>query len=680
MWLLSTGRAKLHEFVSPESVPGGYAILSHVWDKEEQSFQELRRLARECAVTGANPRDLASPKIRRCCQLAERHGYQWLWADTCCIDKTSSAELSEAINSMFRYYSLADVCYAYLRDVPRDDFLHNVDSAFRRSKWHSRGWTLQELLAPKFLIFLSQEWVPLGSKADLAPLVEEITGIPCAVLTFGMSMEQISVARRMSWAAVRETTRPEDEAYCLMGIFGISMSTLYGEGRRAFGRLQEEIMKHTPDTSLFGWGPCIAPYSQEWTTLGLSQPVSDSSLDHLHHHDMHLLATSPATFRDCDMSFTSPSIRSSHKAESDVVTQRSVGGLTSSFAFTLTAHGIFARIPLVERNGYAVAVLGLSCQETRLGLLLKQCPLSIDREYPLYDIGITLMFGIHYRLVPLGHVAGDIRLSGEPVNPQWRQVYLATRLPHATASTIPPRVLISFGLRAPFRFLQRHLQEIYNRLNLIVESAEPDHLPWTGSSPMRITFAFDHRKGGCATGHSRSKVILQLGRCTSSAYSLESSQRQARGLGPHWANVRFGMDPQVIAMLSSMDVTRSRWDYEPDPVASSDFPEHACPADHICEWQDRTRTFIDGTRMSPSMPSRTLDLSITLSFVPCPINPTNTFIVNMSGSWPDDLTNASVVWAPPTPRNTPPSDDLGSGDSFADRSAGLIQVSRSLTL
>ena len=312
MWLLSTGRAKLHEFASPESVPGGYAILSHVWDKAEQSFQELRRLAEECAVSGTNPRDLASPKIRCCCELAERHGYQWLWADTCCIDKTSSAELSEAINSMFRYYSLADVCYAYLRDVSHDDFLHDVDSAFRKSKWYSRGWTLQELLAPKFLIFLSRDWVPLGSKADLAPLVEEITGIPRTVLTFEMLMEHVSVAKRMSWASERETTRSEDEAYCLMGIFGINMSTLYGEGRRAFARLQEEIMKHTPDTSLFGWGSCIkhgdlASPESEWSSSGLSRGAFSWPSDHLHNNEMHLLATSPAAFRHCDVSYTSPS-------------------------------------------------------------------------------------------------------------------------------------------------------------------------------------------------------------------------------------------------------------------------------------------------------------------------------------------------------------------------------------
>ena len=133
MWLLSTNRAELHYFVSPESVFGGYAILSHVWDKKEQSFQDLEALRLRCAETHTKPRDRASAKIRDCCILAERHGYRWLWADTCCIDKSSSAELSEAINSMFRYYSLADICYVYLRDVSTHDVVHSSHSAFRSS-------------------------------------------------------------------------------------------------------------------------------------------------------------------------------------------------------------------------------------------------------------------------------------------------------------------------------------------------------------------------------------------------------------------------------------------------------------------------------------------------------------------------------------------------------------------
>ncbi|PIL35544.1 hypothetical protein GSI_02272 [Ganoderma sinense ZZ0214-1] len=261
MWLLSADRAELEFFPTPESVPApGYAILSHVWSrdpKDEQTFQETNDLRLRCSSTGENPRDLASAKIRDFCMLAERHGYRWVWVVTCCIDKSSSSELSEALNSMYRYYVLADVCYAYLLDVLYNSNLLKEGSEFRTSRWHSRGWTLQELIAPEIVVFVSSGpdgWSVLGSKADLAEVLQAITNVPVSVLRMEREVADIGIAARMSWAAQRQTTRPEDEAYCLMGIFGVYMSTLYGEGRNAFRRLQEEIMKHNVDTSIFAWG------------------------------------------------------------------------------------------------------------------------------------------------------------------------------------------------------------------------------------------------------------------------------------------------------------------------------------------------------------------------------------------------------------------------------------------
>ena len=258
MWLLSTHRAELQFFPTANDVPKGYAILSHVWDLEEQSFQDVQALREQCTATGLNPRDLASLKIRNFCILAEQHGYDWVWIDTCCIDKSSSAELSEAINSMFRWYSLAETCYAYLADVPSPNPSLSHDPAgsraFRQSKWHTRGWTLQELIAPDIVVFLSSEWKVLGTRAGLADLLQMITNIPVKVLRLETELTSTSVAARMSWAAKRKTTRPEDEAYCLMGIFHINMPTLYGEGRQAFQRLQEEIMRRSTDTTLFAWG------------------------------------------------------------------------------------------------------------------------------------------------------------------------------------------------------------------------------------------------------------------------------------------------------------------------------------------------------------------------------------------------------------------------------------------
>lgn len=274
MWLLSTARAELKFFATvKEAQIAGFAILSHVWDETEQTFQETQALRTHGAQTQTkrihltnpfarkktkppNPRDLSSPKVRMSCELAEQHGYEWIWNDACCIDKTSSSELSEAINSMFAYYSHADVCYAYLKDVSPECRLDERRSEFRQSRWFKRGWTLQELLAPQLVIFLSSAWTILGTKASHAALVSTITRIPQSVLLLEEEISATSVAERMSWASKRRTTRPEDEAYCLLGIFDINMPTLYGEGTRAFQRLQEEIMKKSVDTSLFAaWRP-----------------------------------------------------------------------------------------------------------------------------------------------------------------------------------------------------------------------------------------------------------------------------------------------------------------------------------------------------------------------------------------------------------------------------------------
>ena len=287
MWLLSTDCAELHYFAGPEAVKEGYAILSHVWDREEQSFQDLQALREQARERNVSPRDLAGEKIKSCCELAQKHAYRWVWIDTCCIDKTSSAELSEAINSMFRYYSLAHVCYAYLKDVYTENIQDNDDaflrSSFARSSWHLRGWTLQELLAPRLLVFLSQNWQVIGGREALAPQLEEITRIPAAVLRREQDLREVSIAQRMAWASRRQTTREEDRAYSLFGIFDINLPTLYGEGKQAFQRLQEEILRRYPDTTLFAWG-----YD--------SEEVIATNGNHVHFDRSYLFASSPRDF------------------------------------------------------------------------------------------------------------------------------------------------------------------------------------------------------------------------------------------------------------------------------------------------------------------------------------------------------------------------------------------------
>lgn len=280
MWLLDVSTLNLHEFQGRANIPS-YAILSHTWGDEEVSFRdwdERPELAQQKA---------GYDKIARTCQRAKDDGYQWAWVDTCCIDKRSSADLSEAINSMFEWYERAGVCYAFLADVPDAGGMEtspDADDEFSRSRWFTRGWTLQELIAPDHVIFFSSSWNVLGEKRRKGETrfmlkLSSITGIHFELLNFGSSwLEDFSVAQRMSWAAQRRTTREEDQAYCLMGLFGVNMPILYGEGPlKAFLRLQSEIISSTPDETIFAWQ----------RATGLGAKVSG------------LLAGSPRFFKDC---------------------------------------------------------------------------------------------------------------------------------------------------------------------------------------------------------------------------------------------------------------------------------------------------------------------------------------------------------------------------------------------
>ncbi|KAI1413823.1 HET-domain-containing protein [Hypoxylon sp. FL1857] len=280
MRLLHTTSLHLHEFVGKHKPR--YAILSHTWGEEEILFQDIQ-----------NQQDLkwkskiGFEKVEGSCRQALLDGYDYIWIDTCCIDKTSSAELSEAINSMFVWYKNSDVCYAYLQDV---EMLTDLPA----SRWLTRGWTLQELIAPEDVRFYNRYWGFLGDRFRLAPGIAGLTGIGMDVLTRGhvinsdpweshthigngegfqdynnsryhceschytlvtidAILKRFCVAEKMNWVAKRETTRVEDIAYCLLGIFGVNMPSIYGEGLEAFRRLQEEILKRSGDQSILAW-------------------------------------------------------------------------------------------------------------------------------------------------------------------------------------------------------------------------------------------------------------------------------------------------------------------------------------------------------------------------------------------------------------------------------------------
>jgi len=261
MRLLHATSIELKEF-SDDSIPK-YAIISHRWQDDEVSFQHIQN--------GSATNKGGYSKLKLCCRQATKESFEYIWIDTCCIDKTNSVELSESINSMYRWYKNATVCYVYLFDV--HSMAVTNDLSFEKSIWFTRGWTLQELIAPPRVEFYNSTWDKLGTKESLKETISVITGIDVGVLE-GVDPESFSIAKRMSWASKRATTRAEDVAYSLLGLFGINMPMIYGEGEGAFLRLQEEIMKHSDDHTLFAWTSSGGGYRG-------------------------LLAKSPADFCDC---------------------------------------------------------------------------------------------------------------------------------------------------------------------------------------------------------------------------------------------------------------------------------------------------------------------------------------------------------------------------------------------
>jgi hypothetical protein len=243
----SDGNFSLTEDLIKDIPP--YAILSHTWGAAtgEVTFKDF--------IDDTGKSKAGYEKIRFCGEQAKRDELQHFWVDTCCIDKSSSAEVQEAINSMFRYYKNATKCYVYLSDVSKGTSNEHDSpsrstwrSGFRKSRWFTRGWTLQELIAPKSVEFFSSEEMWLGDKGSMEQQIHEITGIAIQALQ-GNSLSTFSSEERMSWAQNRDTTREEDKAYSLLGIFDIHMPLIYGEGKeKALVRLREQIEKEKPQS------------------------------------------------------------------------------------------------------------------------------------------------------------------------------------------------------------------------------------------------------------------------------------------------------------------------------------------------------------------------------------------------------------------------------------------------
>ncbi|KAF4876731.1 Vegetative incompatibility protein HET-E-1 [Colletotrichum siamense] len=336
MRLIDTRNLRVKEYFNSKRPK--YAILSHTWRGEEEvSLQEWMKWE------GGDPNQKAQieaksgfKKITSACRLALQDGHRYIWIDTNCIDKKSSAELSEAINSMFSWYRASEICYAYLEDFTAETSTQYLS----RCRWFTRGWTLQELLAPEHLEFFDATWESCGTKFSLCGKIRDITGIETDILREPTGISFTCAAKKMSWASSRETTRVEDMAYCLLGLFDINMPLLYGEGIHAFRRLQEEIIKVSTDQSIFAW----------------SYPRKERFVK----HSVAALATSPLAFGTC------------HHIEKDL--SRAMAIQPRQREFAMTNFGLNISLPLlVETQG--VYYGALDCTRRDMGDSLVGIPL-----------------------------------------------------------------------------------------------------------------------------------------------------------------------------------------------------------------------------------------------------------------------------------------------------------------
>ncbi|KAH9915037.1 HET-domain-containing protein, partial [Epithele typhae] len=511
-----------------------YAILSHVWAKPsdlpyipEQTYQDV--LAIHAALS---PSDLALPrlsaKIQRFCDTARGDGFDLAWVDTCCIDQSSSAELSEALNSMFGWYRYASACYAFLHDVADTDDERERREQFRGSRWFTRVWTLQELLAPSVVIFFSAEWSVVGSKHTLASLLESVTGIDGGVLALEVPLEEVPVARRMSWAAGRETTREEDEAYALMGIFGVHMQTTYGEGRYAFIRLQEEILKRIPDQTIFAWGPSLLQHTFSFSDPSLPIPSTHPTLRVPHTPNQLLLASSVRDFSSCAGLVPLGREDFAHK----------LGMSPDSLyqVFTTTSYGIKARFPLLQiqtqedpHTNVPTHIALLACEDTQgrlLALLLRpHSPEHVSTSQ--YHAG-TIVGHIHDLLpfnsnilysTPNSHYRRYTFIPPEDISPSLlslRSIYIQHRPSAATARNERDEHLHA-GLREARDAFTIHLtgwsRKLLSLQGYHVSPPDPSTSIALRDHKLSRTVSLSSLAGGVVISSARRYVSVQVGRC-----------------------------------------------------------------------------------------------------------------------------------------------------------------------
>ncbi|KAI0767171.1 hypothetical protein C8Q74DRAFT_1278579 [Fomes fomentarius] len=393
------------------------------------------------------------------------------------------------------------------------------------------------------------EWTVLGTKCDLADLLASVTHIPAAVLRLEQEHTDICIAARMSWASSRETTRPEDEAYCLMGIFDVNMPILYGEGRQAFRRLQEGIMKKTVDTSLFVWGS---------TWLEPAPPdAASSSHDHVDDAS-YLLAPAPSAFREChSVVLTTP--RAPHRKNKNAIVRcidrfnrrlSTSTALTGLPTFNPSSFGVLTRIPVIEICGLVIALLFCRSGEGhQLGLLLHPCS---DFPYPapgrpLFHTGFIPISAssLPSRLITVGKTLDDLQIGGKRVTARWREVYLTYQPPPQMSK----HILMNRSIETCFRIPPLLVEELSSHgweTSLRGFFGDPK---WTGNPPASMTLV--------NTQWRRCRFVVWLGTCAATPNS-------------HWANV------------VPLDRTPGN-----SPITKSP-GEHDCSTDHIADWARKT--------------------------------------------------------------------------------------------
>jgi hypothetical protein len=443
------------EFIG-EDIPS-FGILSHTWgaDHDEVSLKDLLEGTAARKVSGHE-------KLRFCAKQTASDGLVWFWVDTCSIDKTSSAELSEAINSMYQWYKSSTKCYVYLSDVSADEnaisHRETWEVSFRKSRWFTRGWTLQELLAPNSVEFFSKEGVRLGDKSTLGQVIHEITSISLRALQ-GTLLYDFSPTERLSWAAGRKTRRPEDMAYSLLGIFDVNMPLIYGEGRqKAMTRLYRELRESLPGEPLrslnshfqsLGLGPSLGIDTALGEQIDTQQTQEDGG------DDEDLFAYTPCSPLD-----SSPiSAAASSQTEIDVFVlgeDRTLKHMRLLNDKPTTSNWQsdgkwFADAPVVvSRSRSRIEVVATTpygkvlYQETRTGLLLKEYWQSLGGivTNPLTAASWAPNRLDLFGLGPQGQVLHKFSVNGKwfPSQEAWRDLGGSFRLPPLAVPAVPGRI------------------------------------------------------------------------------------------------------------------------------------------------------------------------------------------------------------------------------------------------